>query len=108
MTSKLPFITLSCFRSDRDRDPAELPSEDSKMDAEGIAAKRRPSRPLKLDSEGEEQVETSEKEESLSDREEDLDEAKATQRLSSDKVRSSDVDGFANVSDRFCSVSSML
>ena len=71
--------------------------EDSKMEADGIAAKRRPSRPLKLDSEGEEQVETSEKEESLSDREEDLDEAKATQRLSSDKVRLSNGDGFANI-----------
>lgn len=50
-----------------------------------MAAKRRHSRPLKLDSEGEEEVDTSEKEESLSDREEEPDET-ATERLSSVKV----------------------
>ncbi|XP_028457328.1 histone-lysine N-methyltransferase SETD1B-A isoform X3 [Perca flavescens] len=70
---------------DRDRDPAELPSDDSKMDADAAAAKRRHSRPLELDSEGEEELDTSGKEESLSDREEEPDETEATDRLSSGK-----------------------
>lgn len=66
--------------SDRDRDPAELPSDDPKMDTDSMLAKRRHSRPLELDSEGEEEGDTSGKEESLSDGEED------TNRLLSDKV----------------------
>uniref|UniRef100_A0A8D2ZH26 SET domain containing 1B, histone lysine methyltransferase a n=1 Tax=Scophthalmus maximus TaxID=52904 RepID=A0A8D2ZH26_SCOMX len=71
---------------DRDRDPAELPLDDSKMDADGMAAKRRHSRPLELDSEGEEEGDTSGKEEEfLSDREDEPDETEATDRLSSDK-----------------------
>ncbi|XP_051269225.1 histone-lysine N-methyltransferase SETD1B-A isoform X4 [Dicentrarchus labrax] len=71
---------------DRDRDPAELPLDDSKMDADGTSSKRRHSRPLELDSEGEEEVDTSGKEEeSLSDREEEPDETKATDRLLSGK-----------------------
>ncbi|XP_068562232.1 histone-lysine N-methyltransferase SETD1B-A isoform X2 [Cebidichthys violaceus] len=71
---------------DRDRDPAELPLDDSKMDADGGSAKRRHSRPLELDSEGEEEVDTSGKEEeSLSDREEEPDKAQAADRLSSGK-----------------------
>ncbi|XP_071321272.1 histone-lysine N-methyltransferase SETD1B-A isoform X4 [Trachinotus anak] len=70
---------------DRDRDPAELPSDDSKMDGDSMSAKRRHSRPLELDSEGEEELDTSGKEEeSLSDREEP-DETGATDRLSSGK-----------------------
>ncbi|XP_067339263.1 histone-lysine N-methyltransferase SETD1B-A isoform X3 [Channa argus] len=78
---------------DRDRDPAELPSDDSKMDSDGMTAKRRHSRPLKLDSEGEEEVDTSGKEEeSLSDREEEPDETEAAERLSSVK-QSSDEEG---------------
>lgn len=86
---KQPKSHLSCasFLSDRDRDPAELPSEDSKMDGDGMAAKRRHSRPLELDSEGEEEVDTSGKEEeSLSDRDGEPDETEATDRVSSDKV----------------------
>ncbi|XP_035041004.2 histone-lysine N-methyltransferase SETD1B-A isoform X3 [Hippoglossus stenolepis] len=68
---------------DRDRDPAELPLDDSKTDSDGMSSKRRHSRPLELDSEGEEEVDTSGKEESsLSDR---ADEAEATDRLSSGK-----------------------
>ncbi|XP_030290835.1 histone-lysine N-methyltransferase SETD1B-A isoform X2 [Sparus aurata] len=71
---------------DRDRDPAELPSDDSKMDADGSLAKRRHSRPLELDSEGEEEVDTSGKEEeSLSEREEEPNETEATDRLLSGK-----------------------
>nr|XP_020441413.1 histone-lysine N-methyltransferase SETD1B isoform X2 [Monopterus albus]XP_020441414.1 histone-lysine N-methyltransferase SETD1B isoform X2 [Monopterus albus]XP_020441415.1 histone-lysine N-methyltransferase SETD1B isoform X2 [Monopterus albus]XP_020441416.1 histone-lysine N-methyltransferase SETD1B isoform X2 [Monopterus albus] len=78
---------------DRDRDPAELPSEDSKIDSDGMSAKRRHSRPLKLDSEGEEEMDTSGKEEeSLSDREEEPDETEAAHRLSSGK-ESDDEDG---------------
>ncbi|MEQ2193408.1 hypothetical protein XENOCAPTIV_023843 [Xenoophorus captivus] len=70
---------------ERDRDAAELPSDDSKTDGDGPSAKRRPSRPLELDSEGEEEMDTSEKEEeeSLSDV---GDEDKAPDRLSSGKV----------------------
>lgn len=61
---------------DRERDPAELPLDDSKLDGDSASAKRRHSRPLELDSEGEEEVDTSGKEEeSLSDREEEPDEA---------------------------------
>ncbi len=56
------------------------------MDADGTSAKRRHSRPLELDSEGEEELDTSEKEESLSDREEEPDEMDATDRLLSGKV----------------------
>ncbi|XP_034090056.1 histone-lysine N-methyltransferase SETD1B-A isoform X1 [Gymnodraco acuticeps] len=60
---------------DRDRDQAELPNDDSKLDADAAVAKRRPSRPLELDSEGEEELDTSGKEEeSLSDREEEPEE----------------------------------
>ncbi|XP_068190920.1 histone-lysine N-methyltransferase SETD1B-A isoform X2 [Antennarius striatus] len=73
---------------DRDRDLAELPSDDPKMDEDGRAAKRRHSRPNELDSEGEEEEEadTSGKEESsLSDREEAPDEMEASNRLLSDK-----------------------
>ncbi|XP_012704832.2 histone-lysine N-methyltransferase SETD1B-A isoform X1 [Fundulus heteroclitus] len=74
---------------ERDRDAAELPSDDSKMDGDGPSAKRRPSRPLELDSEGEEEMDTSEKEEeeeSLSDvGDEEPDEVKAADRLSSSK-----------------------
>lgn len=72
--------------SDRDRDPAELPPDDSKMDGDSSSAKRRHSRPLELDSEGEEEVDTSGKEESLSDREEEPDETEAADRLLSGKV----------------------
>lgn len=81
---------LSHFRSDRDRDPAELPSDDSKMDGDSMSAKRRHSRPLELDSEGEEEVDTSEKEEEegSSDREEAADETEAADRLLSGKVSS--------------------
>ncbi|XP_029371070.1 histone-lysine N-methyltransferase SETD1B-A isoform X2 [Echeneis naucrates] len=70
---------------DRDRDPAELPLDDTKMDGDSMAAKRRPSRPLELDSEGEEELDTSGKEEeSLSDQEEP-DQKEAVNRLSSSK-----------------------
>ncbi|KAM7369030.1 hypothetical protein PAMP_013329 [Pampus punctatissimus] len=70
---------------DRDRDPAELPSDNSKMDSDSASAKRRHSRPLELDSEGEEEVDTSGKEEESSDREEEPDETTAADRLSSGK-----------------------
>uniref|UniRef100_A0A8C2ZYS8 SET domain containing 1B, histone lysine methyltransferase a n=1 Tax=Cyclopterus lumpus TaxID=8103 RepID=A0A8C2ZYS8_CYCLU len=67
-------------------DEAELPLDDSKMDADSASGKRRHSRPLELDSEGEEEVDTSGKEEeSLSDREEEPDKTQATDRLSSGK-----------------------
>ncbi|XP_074546036.1 histone-lysine N-methyltransferase SETD1B-A isoform X2 [Halichoeres trimaculatus] len=78
---------------DRDRDAAGLPSDDSKMDADGAASKRRHSRPLELDSEGEEEVDTSGKEEeSLSDREEEPVGTEAADRLLPGK-ESDDEDG---------------
>ncbi|XP_034565071.1 histone-lysine N-methyltransferase SETD1B-A isoform X3 [Notolabrus celidotus] len=77
---------------DRDRDPAGLPTDDSKLDPDGAASKRRHSRPLELDSEGEEEVDTSGKEESLSDREEEPDVTEAADRLLSGKG-SGDEDG---------------
>ncbi|XP_058473303.1 histone-lysine N-methyltransferase SETD1B-A isoform X2 [Solea solea] len=67
---------------DRDRDTAGLPLDSSTVDADGLSAKRRHSRPLELDSEGEEEVDTSGKEESLSDREEEPDKTKPTATLS--------------------------
>ena len=87
-TQFLQVADLFCgyFPPDRDRDPAELPSDDSKMDGDGASAKRRHSRPLELDSEGEEEVDTSGKEESLSDREEGPDETAAADGMSTGKV----------------------
>lgn len=74
------------FLSDRDRDTAELPLDDSKTDSDSTLAKRRHSRPLELDSEGEEELDTSGKEEESScDREEEPDEKLTRDRLS-DKV----------------------
>lgn len=71
-----------------DRDRVELPSDDSKLDADSTAAKRRHSRPLELDSEGEEEGDTSGKEESLSDREaEEPAGAEPIARVPSAKVR---------------------
>ncbi|XP_047228665.1 histone-lysine N-methyltransferase SETD1B-A isoform X3 [Girardinichthys multiradiatus] len=76
---------------ERDRDAAELPSDDSKTDGDGPSAKRRPSRPLELDSEGEEEMDTSEKEEeeSMSDV---GDEDKAPDTLSSGKESAEEED----------------
>uniref|UniRef100_A0A3Q2DJ40 SET domain containing 1B, histone lysine methyltransferase a n=1 Tax=Cyprinodon variegatus TaxID=28743 RepID=A0A3Q2DJ40_CYPVA len=65
---------------------------DSKMDGEGSLAKRRPSRPLELDSEGEEEMDTSEKEEESLSGDEEADEDKAPDRLSSGKVNEEDDD----------------
>ncbi|XP_060917780.1 histone-lysine N-methyltransferase SETD1B-A isoform X3 [Labrus mixtus] len=77
---------------DRDREATGLPSDDSKVDADGLSAKRRHSRPLELDSEGEEEVDTSGKEEeSLSDREQEPDGTEAADRLSGKE--SGDEDG---------------
>lgn len=73
--------------SDRDRDAAELPSDGSKMDGEGALSKRRHSRPLELDSEGEENDTSGKEEEPLTDREEEPEETEAPDRLLSRKVR---------------------
>lgn len=81
-----PNLSFGNFLSDRERDPAELPSDDSKLDGDGTSAKRRHSRPLELDSEGEEEVDTSGKEESLSDREEEPVKMEVAERLSLGKV----------------------
>lgn len=70
--------------SDRDRDAAELPSDISKMDGDSASSKRRHSRPLELDSEGEENDTSGKEEELLSDREEEPEEA--PDRLLSGKV----------------------
>lgn len=71
-------------------DELEVPVDDSKADADALAAKRRHSRPAELDSEGEEEEEeeadTSEKEEEESDREEEADIREAAERLLAAKV----------------------
>ncbi|XP_054896030.1 histone-lysine N-methyltransferase SETD1B-A isoform X2 [Poeciliopsis prolifica] len=79
---------------ERDRDAAELPSDDSKMPGDGPSAKRRPSRPLELDSEGEEEMDTSEKEEEEeSDAvDEERDEDKVPDRTSSAKESADEED----------------
>ncbi|XP_065821882.1 histone-lysine N-methyltransferase SETD1B-A isoform X5 [Labrus bergylta] len=78
---------------DRDREASGLPSDDSKVDADGLSAKRRHSRPLELDSEGEEEVDTSGKEEeSLSDREQEPDGTEAADRLSGKESGDDDSD----------------
>lgn len=74
------------FLSDRDRDAAELPSDGSKMDGDAASSKRRHSRPLELDSEGEENDTSGKEEELVSDREEEPEEAEAPDRLLSAKV----------------------
>lgn len=75
-----------CVLSDRDRDAAELPADGSKMDGDAASSKRRHSRPLELDSEGEENDTSGKEEELLSDREEEPEEAEASDRLLSAKV----------------------
>lgn len=61
--------------SERDRDASDTTSELSKKDAEAVGLRRRPARPLELDSEGEEGDETSGKEEeSSSEKEEEQEE----------------------------------
>lgn len=76
--------------SDRDRDAAELPADGSKMDGDGAASKRRHSRPLELDSEGEENDTSGKEEELLSDREDEPEETEGPERLLSGKVRGAD------------------
>uniref|UniRef100_A0A8C2UGP3 SET domain containing 1B, histone lysine methyltransferase n=1 Tax=Coturnix japonica TaxID=93934 RepID=A0A8C2UGP3_COTJA len=61
--------------SERDRDASDTTSDLSKKDAEAVGLRRRPARPLELDSEGEEGDETSGKEEeSSSEKEEEQEE----------------------------------
>lgn len=74
--------------SDRDRDQADRNLDDSKADSDGLSSKRRHSRPLELDSEGEEEeADTSGKEEeSLSDREEEPDKTGAVAKVLLEKV----------------------
>ncbi|MBN3316708.1 SE1BA methyltransferase, partial [Atractosteus spatula] len=69
-----------------DEESEDLPSDVSKKDGDVGQVKRRHSRPLELDSEGEEEEETSgkEEEESSSDKEEQ-DETEPSEKLSSDK-----------------------
>lgn len=57
------------------------------MDGDGASSKRRHSRPLQLDSEGEENDTSGKEEELLSDREEEPEETEAPDRLRSGKVR---------------------
>ncbi|XP_058645017.1 histone-lysine N-methyltransferase SETD1B-A isoform X3 [Onychostoma macrolepis] len=68
---------------DEESEKTDLRTDGSRTDGGGASAKRRPARPLELDSEGEEEEETSGKEESLlSDHEEEPVED-ASERLSS-------------------------
>lgn len=75
-----------CPWSDRDRDAAELPPDSSKLDGDGASSKRRHSRPLVLDSEGEENDTSGKEEELLSDREEEPEESEAPDGMLSGKV----------------------
>ncbi|XP_016120355.1 histone-lysine N-methyltransferase SETD1B-A-like, partial [Sinocyclocheilus grahami] len=71
---------------DEESERTDLRTDGSRTDGGGSSAKRRPARPLELDSEGEEEEETSGKEESsLSDHEEEPVED-ASERLSSGMV----------------------
>ncbi|MGH0147917.1 UNVERIFIED_CONTAM: hypothetical protein FKN15_011210 [Acipenser sinensis] len=74
--------------SERDRDVADLASDVSKKDVDVVAVRRRHARPLELDSEGEEEEETSGKEEESSSEKEEQDDNEASEKLSSDKSRS--------------------
>uniref|UniRef100_A0A674CC50 SET domain containing 1B, histone lysine methyltransferase a n=1 Tax=Salmo trutta TaxID=8032 RepID=A0A674CC50_SALTR len=88
-------------------DIAELPEDVARVDEDSAASRRRHARPLELDSEGEEKVETSGKEESLSDREEEPDETEVSDRLSSAKSEEDeDEDEAASSSDGESSESS--
>ncbi|MGH0165090.1 UNVERIFIED_CONTAM: hypothetical protein FKN15_058641 [Acipenser sinensis] len=71
--------------SERDRDVADLASDVSKKDVDVVAVRRRHARPLELDSEGEEEEETSGKEEESSSEKEEQDDNEASEKLSSDK-----------------------
>uniref|UniRef100_A0A8C1BLX4 SET domain containing 1B, histone lysine methyltransferase a n=1 Tax=Cyprinus carpio carpio TaxID=630221 RepID=A0A8C1BLX4_CYPCA len=74
---------------DEESERTDLRTDGSRMDVGGSSAKRRPARPLELDSEGEEEEETSGKEElSPSDHEEEPVED-ASERLSSGTVSTS-------------------
>lgn len=60
--------------------------DDSKADSDGLSSKRRHSRPLELDSEGEEADTSGKEEESLSDREEEPDKTGAVGKVLLEKV----------------------
>uniref|UniRef100_A0A8C0EHJ3 SET domain containing 1B, histone lysine methyltransferase n=1 Tax=Bubo bubo TaxID=30461 RepID=A0A8C0EHJ3_BUBBB len=75
--------------SERDRDASDTTSDLSKKDAEAVGLRRRPARPLELDSEGEEGDETSEKEEeSSSEKEEEQEEEGGLVKAAPGKVSS--------------------
>uniref|UniRef100_A0A9J8BNY1 SET domain containing 1B, histone lysine methyltransferase a n=1 Tax=Cyprinus carpio carpio TaxID=630221 RepID=A0A9J8BNY1_CYPCA len=77
---------------DEESERTDLRTDGSRMDVGGSSAKRRPARPLELDSEGEEEEETSGKEElSPSDHEEEPVED-ASERLSSGTVMEDEED----------------
>uniref|UniRef100_A0A8D0H1M8 SET domain containing 1B, histone lysine methyltransferase n=1 Tax=Sphenodon punctatus TaxID=8508 RepID=A0A8D0H1M8_SPHPU len=73
--------------SERDRDMTDAASDLSKKAAEAVGLKRRPARPLELDSEGEEEDLTSgkEEEESSSEKEEEQEEEAGLMKAASDK-----------------------
>lgn len=81
-----------CLESERDRemsDVASHSSELSKRDLESVTERRKPAKPLKLDSEGEEEEETSgkEEEESSSEKEdEEEQDDEVSEKASSEKV----------------------
>uniref|UniRef100_A0A8C8AC02 SET domain containing 1B, histone lysine methyltransferase n=1 Tax=Otus sunia TaxID=257818 RepID=A0A8C8AC02_9STRI len=75
--------------SERDRDASDTTSDLSKKDAEAVGLRRRPARPLELDSEGEEGDETSGKEEeSSSEKEEEQEEEGGLVKAAPGKVSS--------------------
>ncbi|XP_066418180.1 histone-lysine N-methyltransferase SETD1B [Molothrus aeneus] len=77
--------------SERDRDASDTTSDLSKKDAEAVGLRRRPARPLELDSEGEEGDETSGKEEeSSSEKEEEQEEEGALVKAAPGKEEEED------------------
>lgn len=83
-------ILCSCVyvESERDRDLPDATSDLSKKDAEAVGLRRRPGRPLELDSEGEEDDsgKEEEEEESSSEKEAEQEGEKGVMKSVSDKV----------------------
>ncbi|KAH0625604.1 hypothetical protein JD844_015189, partial [Phrynosoma platyrhinos] len=84
------------FKSERDRDLPDTTSDLSKKDAEAVGLRRRPGRPLELDSEGEEadsgKEEDEEEEESSSEKEAEQEEEEGVMKSASDKEEEEEED----------------
>lgn len=83
-------IRFIYLESERDRDLPDAALELSRKDPEAVGLRRRPARPLELDSEGEEEdsgkEEEEEEEESSSEKEAEREEEEGVMKSVSDKV----------------------